>query len=51
MRLVPAAVRHAGHRLDAEIAVLHRVVAGQRRGGAVDVDAVVLRARRMVAYE
>src|ERR671930_276469 len=51
VRLVRAAVGHADHRLDAEIAVVNRVVAPNRRCPTIDVDAVVFRANGVIALE
>jgi hypothetical protein len=39
---VAAAVGQARYRFDAEVVVPGRGVSGQRRGGVVDVDAVVV---------
>src|SRR5215216_856206 len=50
-RLVPAAVDHPAHRLDAQVGVVPRLVAAQLRRCVVGVDAVVLRADGVVAYK
>src|SRR5215217_1802556 len=50
-RLVPAAVDHPAYRLDAQVSVVPRLVAGQLRRCVVGVEAVVLRADGVVAYK
>src|SRR3954447_20055579 len=50
-RLVSAAVTHATDRLDAEVGVPQRPVAGQLRGAALDVEAVVSGENGDVAFE
>jgi hypothetical protein len=48
---VSAAVDHSAHGVYAEIVVAHRAVAGELRGAALDVEAVVFGAEGVVALE